>query len=134
MIRTQRAHLNVEAQTHAGMTGKNNEDRYAITSFLLEENNRLPVLLVEEVGAVDPITSEVIARDRDSKVGIELLSSAWEVPITVAEPTPPRRGHSLTLRRDHPLQWPVTSEAWGVNTPEDLARVDARLRELAIER
>ena len=44
MIRTQRAHLNVEAQTHAGMTGKNNEDRYAVTSFVLEENNRLPVL------------------------------------------------------------------------------------------
>lgn len=76
--------------------------------------NRLPVLLVEDVGAVDPITSEVIARDRDSGVGIELLSGAWEVPITVAEPTPPRRGHSLTLRRDRPLQWPVTSEAWGV--------------------
>jgi len=44
MIRTQRAHLTVEAQTHAGMTGKNNEDRYAVTSFVLEENNRLPVL------------------------------------------------------------------------------------------
>jgi PPM family protein phosphatase len=44
MIRTTRAHLNVEAQTHAGMTGKNNEDRYAVTSFVLEENNRVPVL------------------------------------------------------------------------------------------
>lgn len=44
MIRTQRAHLNVEAQTHAGMTGKNNEDRYAVASFELDENNRLPVL------------------------------------------------------------------------------------------
>ena len=44
MIRTQRAHLNVEAQTHAGMTGKNNEDRYAVASFVLEEENRMPVL------------------------------------------------------------------------------------------
>ena len=44
MIRTQRAHLIVEAQTHAGMTGKNNEDRYAVTSFVLDENYRLPVL------------------------------------------------------------------------------------------
>ena len=44
MIRTQRAHLHVEAQTHAGMTGKNNEDRYAVTSFVLEEENRVPVL------------------------------------------------------------------------------------------
>lgn len=44
MIRTQRAHLNVEAQTHAGMTGKNNEDRYAVSSFEIDENNRGPVL------------------------------------------------------------------------------------------
>lgn len=44
MIRTQRAHLNVEAQTHAGMTGKNNEDRYAVASFVLDEENRVPVL------------------------------------------------------------------------------------------
>jgi protein phosphatase len=44
MIRTQRAHLNVEAQTHAGMTGKNNEDRYAVASFVLEEENRMPIL------------------------------------------------------------------------------------------
>jgi protein phosphatase len=44
MIRTQRAHLNVEAQTHAGMSGKNNEDRYAVASFVLDKNDRMPVL------------------------------------------------------------------------------------------
>src|SRR5512144_2903320 len=44
MIRSQRAHLNVEAQTHAGMTGKNNEDRYAVASFVLEDENKTPVL------------------------------------------------------------------------------------------
>src|SRR5215216_4075598 len=44
MIRIQRAHLNVEAQTHAGMTGKNNEDRYAVASFILGEDDRIPVL------------------------------------------------------------------------------------------
>ena len=44
MIRIQRAHLNVEAQTHAGMTGKNNEDRYAVASFVLGEDDRTPVI------------------------------------------------------------------------------------------
>lgn len=44
MIRTQRAHLNVEAHTHAGMTGKNNEDRYAVASFVVDEDDRTPVL------------------------------------------------------------------------------------------
>jgi protein phosphatase len=44
MIRTARAHLNVDAQTHPGMTGKNNEDRYAVASFVLGRNNKMPVL------------------------------------------------------------------------------------------
>ena len=44
MKRTARAQLNVEAQTHAGMTGKNNEDRYAVASFVLTGSERTPVL------------------------------------------------------------------------------------------
>ena len=44
MIRNDRAHLNVAAQTHAGMAGKNNEDRYAITSFQLSESDATPVV------------------------------------------------------------------------------------------
>jgi serine/threonine protein phosphatase PrpC len=42
MIRTPRAHLNVDAQTHAGMTGKNNEDRYAVSSFVLDNRDPVP--------------------------------------------------------------------------------------------
>jgi protein phosphatase len=44
MNRTQRAHLNVEAQSHAGMTGKNNEDRFAVASFTLGNAEKTPVL------------------------------------------------------------------------------------------
>ncbi|MDL1909102.1 serine/threonine-protein phosphatase [Chloroflexi bacterium CFX6] len=44
MIRTSRAHLNVEAHTHQGMTGKNNEDRFAVASFHVSEKDRTPVL------------------------------------------------------------------------------------------
>ncbi|MEW6085574.1 MAG: PP2C family serine/threonine-protein phosphatase [Chloroflexota bacterium] len=44
MKRTSRAHLNVEAQTHAGMTGKNNEDRYAVASFVLGPRDPTPVI------------------------------------------------------------------------------------------
>ena len=44
MNRKARAHVNVEAQTHAGMTGKNNEDRYAVASFVLSPREPTPVL------------------------------------------------------------------------------------------
>ena len=44
MIRTSRAHLRIEAHTHQGMTGKNNEDRYAVASFHNNEKDRTPVV------------------------------------------------------------------------------------------
>ena len=44
MNRTQRAHLNVEALSHAGMSGKNNEDRYGVASFVLGTPDKTPVL------------------------------------------------------------------------------------------
>lgn len=44
MNRTSRAHLHVEAHTHQGMTGKNNEDRYGVASFHVSEKDRTPVV------------------------------------------------------------------------------------------
>ena len=64
MIRTDRAHLNVAAQTHAGMTGKNNEDRYAITSFQLSDDDLTPVLLA--------VVADGIGGHRAGEVAAEL--------------------------------------------------------------
>src|SRR5574342_1361279 len=64
MIRITRAHLNVEAQTHPGMTGKNNEDRYAVASFVLEKRDRTPVLFA--------ILADGIGGHRAGEVAAEL--------------------------------------------------------------
>ncbi|HET9589095.1 MAG TPA: protein phosphatase 2C domain-containing protein, partial [Anaerolineales bacterium] len=64
MIRTARAHLNVEAYTHPGMTGKNNEDRYAVASFFLADNNRMPVLFA--------VLADGIGGHRGGEVAAEL--------------------------------------------------------------
>lgn len=45
MIREELSRYPVTAQTHAGMTGKNNEDRFAVSAFQLGQRNRTPVLL-----------------------------------------------------------------------------------------
>lgn len=42
MIRTQRAHLHVAALSHAGMSGKNNEDRFAVLSHVLSADDPTP--------------------------------------------------------------------------------------------
>ena len=64
MIRTQRAHLNVEAHTHAGMTGKNNEDRYAVASFVASAQDRTPVLFA--------VLADGIGGHRGGEVAAEL--------------------------------------------------------------
>lgn len=45
MIPIEHSHLPVAALTHAGMTGKNNEDRFSVTAYRLNETNPQPVLL-----------------------------------------------------------------------------------------
>lgn len=50
MIPAERAHMRVAAATHPGMSGKNNEDRYSVSAFQLEDEKMengtpVPVLL-----------------------------------------------------------------------------------------
>ncbi len=64
MIRAESAHLDVAAQTHAGMSGKNNEDRYAITSYQLDEDDPTPVLFA--------VVADGIGGHRAGEVAAEL--------------------------------------------------------------
>jgi len=64
MIRTQRAHLNVEAHTHPGMTGKNNEDRYAVASFTTNTQDKTPILFA--------VLADGIGGHRGGEVAAEL--------------------------------------------------------------
>jgi protein phosphatase len=45
MIRSKFPHLHVAGLSHAGMSGKNNEDRYEVTSFQFSEEDPRPSLL-----------------------------------------------------------------------------------------
>jgi PPM family protein phosphatase len=62
MNRTQQSHLNVTALSHAGMTGKNNEDRFDVSSFELEGGT--PVLFA--------VVSDGIGGHRAGEVAAEL--------------------------------------------------------------
>lgn len=65
MNRSQRPHLNVAALSHAGMSGKNNEDRYAVSSFLNDDEK--PVLFA--------IVADGIGGHRAGEVAAELTVS-----------------------------------------------------------
>ena len=62
MNRSQHSHLNIAALSHAGMTGKNNEDRYAVAAYTLEDNK--PVLFA--------VISDGIGGHRAGEVAAEL--------------------------------------------------------------
>lgn len=63
MNRSQRAHLHIAALSHAGMAGKNNEDRYAVSSYTIGE---------EEKAVVFAVVSDGIGGHRAGEVAAEL--------------------------------------------------------------
>jgi len=112
MIRTERAHLNVAATTHAGMTGKNNEDRYAITSYRLSEDDPTPVLfavVADGIGghkagevaaelAVDHITQVIEESNahRPQKILTQAIHEASEAIADHASTSPDKKGMGAT--------------------------------------
>jgi protein phosphatase len=112
MIRIDRAHLNFAAHTHAGMTGKNNEDRYAVTSYQLSESDATPVLfavLADGIGghsagevaaelAVDHITQTVAESDAQhpKKILEKAIHEASDAIAGHASATPEQQGMGAT--------------------------------------
>jgi len=88
VIPAERAHLLVAANTHPGMSGKNNEDRYGISAFYTDEGRKIPAVLAviaDGIGghrageiaaelAVETI-SDVVASG-DASQPVELLTQA----------------------------------------------------------
>jgi len=64
MIRTDQAHMPAVALTHAGMTGKTNEDRYAVSAYKLSPRQPPSVLLA--------VLSDGIGGHRAGEVAAEL--------------------------------------------------------------
>lgn len=86
MIPAERAHMRVAAGTHPGMSGKNNEDRYAVSAFHLEhaklENG-------EPVPALLAIVSDGIGGHRAGEVAAEMAVETISRAIAASAPQHP---------------------------------------------
>ncbi len=72
MIPKEQAHLAVAATSHPGMSGKNNEDRYAVHAYALSKSNPTPVLFaIVADGIGGHLAGEVAA-----EIVVETISSA----------------------------------------------------------
>jgi serine/threonine protein phosphatase PrpC len=86
MIRTQRAHLHVAALSHAGMTGKNNEDRFSVLSHVLSADDPTPsVFAVLADGIGGHRAGEVAAELAVDHISHQVAESNGREPLTIME-------------------------------------------------
>lgn len=72
MIPAERAHLNVTAISHPGMTGKNNEDRYGVSAYTINAGDMLPSLLAVVADGIGGHRAGEVA----AEIAVETISAA----------------------------------------------------------
>jgi protein phosphatase len=77
MIPAERAHLHIAAVTHPGMSGKNNEDRYSVGAYRLEDERSLP--------AVMAVISDGVGGHRAGEVAAEIVVQTIEKRIAKSD-------------------------------------------------
>ncbi len=84
MNRTQHAHLNVAALSHAGRSGKNNEDRYAVASFTTEDGHPVAFAVVSD-GIGGHRAGEVAAELAVNYISQKVSESNGQKPLEIIE-------------------------------------------------
>jgi len=86
MIRSSLPHVHVAALSHAGMSGKDNEDRYAVSSFILsKEDPRPAVFAVVSDGIGGHLAGEIAAELAVNYVTAGIAESNAKKPVKILE-------------------------------------------------
>ncbi len=107
MRRVSRAHLHVAAATHPGMGGRQNEDRFAISSYRIGEKG--------EVASVFAVVSDGIGGHRAGEVAAEMAVE------TISHMVAQSDGRAPLAILDRAIQ--VTSEAIAARAKDDTQRL-----------
>jgi protein phosphatase len=81
MIPAERAHLGVTAVSHPGMTGKNNEDRYAVSAYTTPGEHALPVVLA--------VVADGIGGHRAGEVAAEIAVETISTDVARSDASQP---------------------------------------------
>jgi protein phosphatase len=86
MIRTSLPHMHVAALSHAGMSGKNNEDRYAVSSFHISADDPRPaVFAVVADGIGGHLAGEIAAELAVNYIIAGVAESNARKPVRIME-------------------------------------------------
>lgn len=81
MISVNNSHLFVSARTHEGMSGKNNEDRFAVTAYKLSQSDPTPVVFA--------IVSDGIGGHRAGETAAEIAVETISEDVALSDGTHP---------------------------------------------
>jgi len=86
MIRSTLAHMHIAALSNAGMSGKNNEDRYSVASFLFGPDDSRPcVFAVVADGIGGHLAGEIAAELAVNYISLEVAESNAKKPLKIME-------------------------------------------------
>jgi protein phosphatase len=86
MIRSSLPHLHISARSHAGLSGKNNEDRYSVSSFQLSRDDPRPsVFAVVADGIGGHRAGEVAAELAVNYIAQGVAESNGKAPLKILE-------------------------------------------------
>jgi len=91
MIPAERAHLNVAAVSHPGMSGKNNEDRYSVSAFSTPEEPPQPSLLA--------IIADGIGGHRAGEIAAEIAIETISQVVAASDGSQPEHTLQEAIQR-----------------------------------
>lgn len=104
MIPAERAHLNVTAISHPGMTGKNNEDRYGVSAYTVDTESGTPSLLaVVADGIGGHRAGEVAAEVAVETISATIAASDASQPLQVLREAIVRAGQGINKLAEEDL-------------------------------
>src|SRR3990172_13104080 len=99
MIPSTPAHLHVAALSHAGMSGKNNEDRYSVKSFVLSKDDSRPsvfALVADGIGGHR--AGEVAAELAVNTISMGVAESNAKKPVEILETAVQVASHAISVQ------------------------------------
>lgn len=99
MIPSTPAHLHVAALSHAGMSGKNNEDRYSVKSFVLSKDDSRPsvfALVADGIGGHR--AGEVAAELAVNTISMGVAESNAKTPVEILETAVHAASHTISTQ------------------------------------
>jgi serine/threonine protein phosphatase PrpC len=118
MIRTDRPHLLVAAQSHPGETGKNNEDAFSVSSYALEVGSVPSLLAVVADGIGGHQAGEVAARLAVETLDQRVAGSTGREPLPVLRTAVVEAGRAIqraaSAAPDHVGMGSTIAVAWEI--------------------